>query len=219
MEFKTSKNFPWFIFNNEEKVYGFDADLIVDVLINGGQVTIYSTADEKVLEALKGLIQRVIDDTKHYQDKTMRDPAKRFQIIINGNILEVFLDKTGYFIRNSDGKWLINSSYETGTDFTGLHGTRVEAKVYYSYESMYQKVEEANLGNRYIFHDAELVCCYLISSRSYQWLHKKDEKYEDFNDEGLRAWTKENLPATLPICRCVEDKINNTWTLVSWYRN
>lgn len=216
-QLETSASFPWFVFNDE--TYGFDADLVAQALFTDGYVRIYDTANERVLGALIVLVKQVIDNSKQYQDETVQDPAKRFQIIINGNILEVFLNKTGCFIRNSDAKWLLNSTYETGTDFTGLQGTRVEAKVYYSYESMQQKVEEANNGNIYIFHDADLVCCYLINSCSYQWLYKKDGCYTDFNDKNIIAWTKNNLPAVLPICKCVEDKINHVWTLVPWYRN
>jgi uncharacterized protein YkuJ len=131
-----------------------------------------------------------------------------------------------HLTRNSDSKWLFNGTYETGTDFTGQSGLKVEAKVYYSEESMAAKIEEANKGDKYIFHNADFVCCYLISTRRfiencpyhYQWLKRVNGKYEVYNDSKLDNLMRQSLPEKLPLCRCIENPITGEWELVPFYK-
>ena len=180
--FERSQTFPWFIYNVD--TFGFDADLLAQEFFKKGYLKIYNTETEQVLDAMRALVQRIIDTSIEYQDESVKEPAKRLQIIINGNILEMYLKEAVEFkfTRNSDSKWLFNGSYEIGTDFTDKAGFGVEAKVYYSVDSMNSKILAANQGNKYIFHEALFVCCYLIKERRYQWLKCTNGLYDLYNN-------------------------------------
>lgn len=226
MQFEYSTTAPWFLFNDE--TFGFDADKLVRNLWKNGKLIICNSGSEQILDAMRGLLIKIIDTSVQYQDDAVKDPPKRLQIILNGNILEVFLEEAEvlHLTRNSDSKWLFNGTYETGTDFTGQSGRKVEAKVYLSKESMTAKIEEANKGNRYIFHDADFVCCYLIDTQRfikncpyhYQWLKRVNGKYEVYNDSKLDNLMRQALPEKLPLCRCIEKSINGNWELVPFYK-
>lgn len=223
--FESSKTFPWFIYN--KITFGFDADVIAQALFSTGYIRIYNDGSEQVLDAVRAVVQQVINKSIQYKDESIKDPAKRFQIIINGNILEIYLKAAKQFAlkRNSDSKWLFNGTYEVGTDFTSETGQDIEAKVYYSAESMNAKIKEANNGNRYIFHNADLVCCYLITTKRclngqpyhYQWLKCINNIYELFNDQNLDEWTAYLLPEKLPLCRCTENETTGEWELTPFY--
>jgi hypothetical protein len=200
------------------KTFGFDADAVAEEFFKKGYIRIYNDGSEQVLEAVRTVVQQVIDRSIQYKDESVKDQAKRFQIIINGNILEIYLAASGFRLtRNSDPKWLINSTYEVGTDFISDDGCKIEAKVYYSDASMMKKVEEANQGNRYIFHGALFVCCYLIDTCKYQWLKCINNVYEKYNNEELDEFTALFLPKQLPLCRCTENKITGEWELTPFY--
>ena len=224
MQFECSTIAPWFIFN--EETFGFDADKLVRNLWEKGFITIRNSGSERFLDAMRDLLLKIINESIQYQD--VKDPPKRFQIILNGTILEIFLMEAEVLqlTRNSDSKWLFNGTYETGTDFTRQDGLRVEAKVYYSEESMTAKIAEANKGNRYIFHNADLVCCYLITTRRfidnhpyhYQWLKRVNDKYEVYNDSKLDSLMRQEFPEKLPLCRCIENPTTGEWELVPFYK-
>ena len=215
--FNTSQNFPWFVFN--DKTFGFDADTIAYEFLKTGRVRIYNDGSEQVLTAVRDIINYVINTSYAYNDEAVKDPAKRFQIIINGNILEIYLKHSAFdFIRTSSSKWLINGSYDVGTDFVDSSGTKIEAKVYYSDASMRSKMLAANDGNRYIFHDADYVCCYLISEGVYQWLKRVDGIYVEHNDALFTNLTTKFLPEQLPLCRCITNDAGE-WELISFYNN
>lgn len=225
--FYSSQTFPWFVYNT--KTFGFDADAVAKDFFEKGYIRIYNDGSEQILEAVRAVVQQVINKSIQYKDEPVKDPAKRFQIIINGNILEIYLKAAEEFKlkRNSDSKWLFNGTYEVGTDFTSEAGQDIEAKVYYSEESMNSKIKEANDGNRYIFHDADLVCCYLITTARYfnnrpyhyQWLKRVNNIYELYNDQNLDEWTAYLLPEKLPLCRCTENAITGEWELTPFYRS
>jgi hypothetical protein len=215
--FESSILYPWFIFNN--KTFGFDTDLLIQEFLKTKYIKIYNSTTEKILDALKSLIQQIIDDSFQYEKIT--ELTKRFQLIINGSILEFYLNKAIALKlkRNSDSKWLFNGAYEVGADFVNEEGLGVEAKVYYSAESMTNKIIEANEGNHYIFHEASFVCCYLIKTRTYQWIRRTNSVYETFNDPNLDKLTSDSMPKTLPLCRCEEDFQTGEWILKSYYYN
>ena len=222
--FDSSVNFPWFVYNT--KTYGFDADALAKELFTKRYLRIYNNGSEQILDAVKAVVQQVIDNSIQYKDESVKDTAKRFQIIINGNILEIYLKEAEIFklTRNSDSKWLFNGTYEVGADFTSEKGYGIEAKVYYSEESMTAKIEEANNGNKYIFHEADFVCCYLITTNRfideqpyhYQWLKRVNGSYVVYNDEKLDNKTKAALPEKLPLCRCRET-FSGEWELSPFY--
>ncbi len=224
MQFEYSTNAPWFIFNDE--TFGFDADKLVRNFWEKGHLIIRNNGSERFLDAMRDLLIKIGNDSIQYQD--VKDPPKRLQIILNGTILEIFLMEAEvlHLTRNSDSKWLFNGTYETGTDFTEQSGLKVEAKVYYSEESMTAKIEEANKGNRYIFHNADFVCCYLITTRRfienypyhYQWLKRVNGKYEVYNDSKLDNLMRQEFPEKLPLCRCSENSSTGEWELVPFYK-
>ncbi len=223
--FETNHTFPWFVYNS--KTFGFDADIVAKEFFEKRYIRIYNDGSEQVFDAVRAIVQQVIDNSIQYKDELVKDTAKRFQIIINGNILEIFLRDAEVFklTRNSDSKWLFNGTYEVGPDFTSEKGYGIEAKVYYSEESMNAKIEEANKGNRYIFHDADFVCCYLITTNRvmenryfhYQWLKRVNGIYQIYNDSKLDSMTKNTLPEKLPLCRCTENSAGE-WELTPFYR-
>ena len=227
MSFEYSTTVPWFLFN--ETTFGFNTDKIFQELQEKGYIKLYNDGSAQYLKAVQDIVNRVIDVSVHYQDKEVKNPAKRFQIIINGSILEIFLLKAEVFnlTRNSDPLWLINSDYETGPDFTSELSKGIEAKVYYSEESMAAKIEEANKGNPYIFHNADFVCCYLITTNRYldsqlfhyQWLQRVNGKYEIYNNINLDTKTRDFMPAQLPLCRCTETLNGAQWEIDSFYSN
>ena len=215
--FDTSQNFPWFVFNST--TFGFDADTIAYEFIKTRHIRIHNDGSEQVLTAIRNVIDYVINTSYAYQDESVKDPAKRFQIIINGNILEIYLKHSAFdFIRISNSKWLINGSYDSGTDFVDDTGTKIEAKVYYSDESMHGKIFAANNGNRYIFHDADYVCCYLINESRYQWLKRINGIYVEHNDALFNNLTTKFLPKQLPLCKCKTNSAGE-WELVPFYNN
>lgn len=225
MQFEYSTTAPWFLFN--DATFGFDADKLVQNFWEKGHITICNTGSEQFLDAMKDLLQKIINDSISYQDESVKDLPKRLQIILNGNILEIFLEAAGLQLtRNSDSKWLFNGTYETGADFIGQSGRGVEAKVYYSEESMTAKIEEANNGNRYIFHNADFVCCYLITTKRfidnrpyhYQWLKRVNGKYEVYNYSKLDNLMRQKFPEKLPLCRCIESPITGEWELIPFYK-
>lgn len=217
---------PWFIFNDD--TFGFDADSLIRELWKTGTLVIRNTESESFLDAMRALITKIIAESIRYQDKDVKVPAKRLQIILNGNVLEIFLMEAVDFhlTRRSDSKWLLNGTYETGADFIGQSGSTIEAKVYYSAASMTEKIDEANTGNRYIFHNADFVCCYLINTDRfieerpyhYQWLKKVNDKYELYNDPTLDNLTRQSMPERLPLCRCTENPITGEWKLEPFYK-
>lgn len=223
-QFESSTLMPWFIFN--DSTFGFDADKFAQELWTRGHLIIYNNGSEMCLKAIKDLINQIINNS--YQYESVDDPAKRFQLIINGNILEIFLAQAEAFnlTRNSDSKWLFNGTYEIGTDFTDPSGQAVEAKVYYSEESMAAKINAANRGNKYIFHEADLVCCYLIKTNRfinnkpyhYQWLKRINGQYELYNDVSLDNLTVKSLPEKLPLCRCSENPVTGNWEVTKFYK-
>jgi hypothetical protein len=91
---------------------------------------------------------------------------------------------------------------------------------------MAAKIEEANNGNRYIFHDADFVCCYLITTKRfinshpyhYQWLKRVNGKYEVYNDAKLDSLMRQEFPEKLPLCRCTENPSTGEWELVPFYK-
>ena len=218
-DFESSTNFPWFVYNKE--TFGFDADALAEAFFKTGHIRIYNDGAENILDAVQAVVQQVIDNSIQYQDESVKDKAKRFQIILNGNILELYLKAADGFRlkRNSDAKWLFNGTYEVGTDFTSEEDYGIEAKVYYSEDSMTKKVEEANNGNKYIFHDALFVCCYLINTCTYQWLKRINNVYVPYNDEHLDDCTKAFLPKKLPLCKCIENQTTGEWELIPFYYN
>jgi hypothetical protein len=217
--FESSKTFPWFVYNKE--TFGFDADAMAQEFFEKGYIKIYNDGTENILDATRAVVKQVIAKSIQYQDESVKNPAKRLQIIVNGDILEIFLKAaTGFKLtRNSDSKWLFNDTYEVGTDFTSEEGYKIEAKVYYSEDSMMEKVKEANKGNKYIFHDALYVCCYLINTCTYQWLKCINNVYKQYNDKNLDDCTKAFLPKKLPLCKCIENNITGEWELVPFYRS
>lgn len=222
--FEYSAAAPWFIFN--EETFGFDADKLFYEFLEKGHITIRNIGSEQILDATRDLIQKIINESIQYQNESVKDPPKRLQIILNGNILEIYLKTAEVFqlTRNSDSKWLFNGTYEVGTDFTDEKGYGVEAKVYYSEESMTAKIEEANKGNRYIFHDADFVCCYLITTKRmidghpfhYQWLKRINGLYQVYNDQEFDDKIRKALPEKLPLCRCAENSLGE-WELTPFY--
>lgn len=219
-EFETSKTFPWFIYN--DKTFGFDADRLIEDFLDTKLVRIYNAAPEYYLSAVRDVVQQVRDTSYAYE--SVDKLHKRFQLIINGLILERYLQRAAghLLIRKSDPKWVLNGTYESGTDFVTPEGIKVEAKVYYSELSMIEKVNAANRGNRYIFHDADYVCCYLITSQKYQWLRRVNGVYSTYEDSTVKQWSEANLPSQLPLCRC-EEKFTPVgeieWELHPFYFN
>jgi hypothetical protein len=226
MQFEYSTTTPWFLFNDE--TFGFDADKLVQDFWENGKLIIRNSESELILDAMRDLLIKIVNTSVQYQDEKIKNPPMRFQIILNGTILEIFLTKAEvlHLIRNSDSKWLFNGTYETGTDFTGQSGRKIEAKVYRSEESMAAKIEEANNGNRYIFHDADFVCCFLITTKRfinnhpyhYQWLKRVNGKYEVYNDAKLDSLMRQEFPEKLPLCRCTENSSTGEWELVPFYK-
>ena len=225
--FERSTTSPWFIFIPGE-TFGVDLTVFATEFWAKTKFIIRNTSEERLLDALKTLVQKVIDDSIRYKDKDVTNPPKRFQIMVNGNILEIYLLAADVFglIRKSDSKWLITGTYESGTDFISQNGKNIEAKVYFSEKSMTEKIEAANQGDRYIFHDADVVCCYLINTTRfiankpyhYQWLKRIEGQYVLYNDESLDNLTQESMPERLPLCRCSEDPTTGDWQIEPFYR-
>jgi hypothetical protein len=223
--FEYSETLPWFIFN--EETFGFDADKMLQDFQTKDKIIIRNTNSEKILDAMQALIAKIIEESFQYTDETVRQHAKRLQLILNGNILEAYLAQAEVFklTRNSDAKWLFNGTYEIGPDFTSQRGKGVEAKVYYSEESMLAKINEANNGNSHVFHDADFVCCYLITTTKYannrpyryQWLRRVNGTYEVYHDFSLDELTRGHMPEKLPLCRCIENT-SGEWEITSFYR-
>lgn len=214
--FNTLDRFPWFLYN--DKTFGFDADIVAEEFLKaGGYLRIYNVDEEQVLSAVCDVVTHVINTSYQYSDESVKILTKRFQIIINGTILEIFLENSKFaFLRASDSKWLLNGTYDTGTDFVDSDGTKIEAKVYYSDETLQYKITAANNGNRYIFHDADYVCCYLINERKYQWLKRINGIYDRYDDKILNNLTTKFLPEQLPLCKCIERNADE-WELVPFY--
>lgn len=222
--FNYSATAPWFIFN--EETFGFDANKLFKSFFEKGRLIICNVDSEKFLDAMRALLIKIINESIQYKDEAVKDPVKRLQIILNGNILEIYLEAAEGFqlTKNSDSKWLFNGTYEVGADFTSKEGSNIEAKVYYSVDSMNAKIEEANKGNRYIFHGADFVCCYLITTKRfieghpfhYQWLKQVNGRYEVYDEVNLDNLTRASLPEKLPLCRCKET-INGEWELTPFY--
>lgn len=200
----------------EQGKFGFNSNIIAETFLKNDGFVIQKGIE---LDIVQNTVQYIIDSSISYDDGDLiKTPHKRFQIIINSEILEMQLASIKGLIRNSNSEWLLNGKYEVGTDFNTIDEHSIEAKVYYSLENMWDKMVEANKGNRYVFHLGEFVCCYIINnSNHWQWLKKVDGKYQECYDAELIAWTKANLPKELTLCRCIIEESTGNWILRPFY--
>lgn len=152
------------------------------------------------------LMEHVIDTSYEYneEDSFAKTKHGRFQMISNSTLGEVTIARYCKLIKKSSAVWLLDSSYEKGTDFISEDNVEIEAKVYKNINSMNFYAKKGSVKYT-VFHGAEYVLCYLIDSyegKHWHWLKKTNGVYSIYNDAGLEALTSKRLPAVIPICYC-----------------
>jgi hypothetical protein len=190
---------------------GIDFDQLTDYYVtNNCYVEIISPTEVKVATTLT---ENVINNSYGYQDEEsfVKKDNIRLQMIFNSMLWEKIVKRCSSLIRKSSAVWLLNSSYEKGTDFRSTDGVDIEAKVYKNIDSMKSYAKKGSVDYT-VFHGAEYVLCYLIDShegKHVYWLKKTNGIYHIYNDEGLEALTSKRLPAVIPICYCkmLADKV------------
>lgn len=114
--------------------YGFNSNIIAKEFLKNNRFVI---PKGPALQIIEDTVQHIINTSIGYNDgEVITTPHKRFQIIINSELLEMLLASFDSFVRNSNSEWLLGGKYEVGADFKTIDGHDVEAKVYFSLENM-----------------------------------------------------------------------------------
>ena len=161
----------------------------------------------------KELMIHVIGTSYGYSTGFSATIHGRFQMIFNSTLEELYikicLQNIG-LIKRSNAIWLLNGSYEPGTDFYSSNGKQIEAKVYKDFDNMKSWAEKGS-EDPTVFHFADYVLCYLINShesKHWWWLKKVDGVYDVYKDAKFDSLISEYLPDNIPVCTCklIDDK-------------
>lgn len=183
---------------------GIDFEQLMDYYVaNNCKVEI---TDPNEVNLVITLMENVINTSYAYneEDSFAKTRHGRFQMIFNSTLGEVTVARCCSLIKQSSAVWLLDGSYEKGTDFKSIEGVEIEAKVYKDINSMNFYAKKGSVEYT-VFHGAEYVLCYLINSYEgthWYWLKKTNGVYSIYNDGGLAALTSERLPSAMPICYC-----------------
>ena len=177
--------------------------LVKHYLANNCYIVITDQTEVKLATAL---MQHVIDTSYGYDGEgsfalTLHG---RFQMIFNSTLQEIIIREIGGLIKRSNAIWLLEGTYEEGTDFRSDNNVKIEAKVYKNIDSMKAYAKKGSKDYT-VFHGAEYVLCYLIDShegKHWHWLKKINGIYTIYTDETLTNLTSECLPEVLPVCYC-----------------
>jgi hypothetical protein len=177
--------------------------LIDHYIANGYKVVISDPAEIRLVMAL---MDHVINTSYEYneEDSFAKTRHGRFQMIFNSSLEELIMKRYGKLIKKSGIVWLLNGSYEKGTDFQSNNNVKIEAKVYKNETSMLKYAKKGSTEFT-VFHGAEYVLCYLIDScegKHWYWLRKINGIYTIYNNKELEDITDECLPSSIPICYC-----------------
>lgn len=190
---------------------GIDFDQLTDYYIaNSCYVEVINPIEIKVATTLT---ENVINNSYGYQEDESfaKNDNIRLQMIFNSMLWEKIVKRNSSLIRKSSAVWLVDGSYEKGTDFQSTEGVDIEAKVYKDINRMNFYAKKGSVDYT-VFHGAEYVLCYLINSHENKhvyWLKKTNGIYHIYNDEGLEDLTSKHLPTVIPVCYCKirDDKI------------
>jgi hypothetical protein len=183
---------------------GIDFKLLVKhYLANNCYIEITDPAEVKLAIAL---MEHVIGTSYEYNEEGSfaQTIHGRFQLIFNSTLQEMVAEENGGLIKRSNAVWLLEGSYESGTDFRSSNNSQIETKVYKNEASM-QKYAKKGSEVYTVFHGAEYVLCYLIDSyelKHWYWLKKINGIYSVYSNTELDQLTSECLPTTLPVCYC-----------------
>lgn len=183
---------------------GIDFKLLVKhYLANNCYIEITDPTEVKLATAL---MEHVIGTSYEYNEEGSfaQTMPGRFQMITNSTLQEMVAEENGGLIKRSNAVWLLEGSYESGTDFRSSNNSQIETKVYKNEASM-QKYAKKGSEVYTVFHGAEYVLCYLIDSyelKHWYWLKKINGIYSVYSNTELDQLTSECLPATLPVCYC-----------------
>lgn len=183
---------------------GIDFEQLVDYYIANGCRLIIDDPEE--IKLVLALMEHVINSSYGYDEEGSfaKTCHGRFQMIFNSTLEEIIMKRYGGLSKKSGAVWLLDGSYEKGTDFWSNADVEIEAKVYKNFASMMKYVAKGSTEYT-VFHGAKYVLCYLIDShegKHWYWLKNIDGIYTVYNNTELDNITDECLPATIPICRC-----------------
>lgn len=154
-------------------------------------------------------VAKILDRMGYSEDP----PRIRLQKAVNASIQEVFLENffstLGLtFKRKSSG--VFNGKADMGTDFHIFDpNIKLEAKMYIAIDSMEAVCKKKNASD---FHNADLVCCYILTgSTHWCWLYK-DASGVYKRLSRLPKFITKPMPE-LTTCRCVAGSPNEPWEL------
>ena len=179
-----------------------DADAIASLLLKQRSVILRNP----------GVVARILERIGYSADSL----RMRLQKAVNASIQEMFLEKFFTelnldFKRNSTG--IYDGNADVGTDFSVYNiypdkPLNIEAKMYLSTSSM----ETVAKNSIKTFHNADLVCCYILTdSAHWCWLYKdKANIYRPLN-RMPKFITKPMQELTT--CKCIAGSAKNPWEL------
>jgi hypothetical protein len=176
--------------------------LVYYYLTNNYRIEITDPAEVKLATAL---MEHIINTSHGYdEDSFAKTIHGRFQMIFNSTLQEIVAREKGGLTKLSNAVWLLDGSYEKGTDFRSSEGIEIETKVYKNVTSMNNYAKKGSVEYT-VFHGAEYVLCYLIDShegKHWYWLKKVSGVYSIYSNEELYKLTSECLPKAISICYC-----------------
>lgn len=177
--------------------------LVYYYLTNNYRIEITDPAEVKLATAL---MEHIINTGHGYDDEDSfaKTIHGRFQMIFNSTLQEIVAREKGGLTKLSNAVWLLDDSYEKGTDFRSSEGIEIETKVYKNVTSMNNYAKKGSVEYT-VFHGAEYVLCYLIDShegKHWYWLKKVSGVYSIYSNEELDKLTSECLPKAISICYC-----------------
>ena len=68
-----------------------------------------------------------------------------------------------------------------------------------------------------IFHDADVVCCYILldNKNHWHWLYKQPNG-EYLEKSEVPSYLQNKLAASLPMCKCTAGSASQPWELQPW---
>jgi hypothetical protein len=177
--------------------------LVYYYLTNNYRIEITDPAEVKLATAL---MEHIINTSHGYDDEDSfaKTIHGRFQMIFNSTLQEIVAREKGGLTKLSNAVWLLDGSYEKGTDFRSSEGIEIETKVYKNVTSMNNYAKKGSVEYT-VFHGAEYVLCYLINShegKHWYWLKKVSGVYSIYSNEELDKLTSECPPKAISICYC-----------------
>lgn len=183
---------------------GIDFEQLVNYYLNNNcRIEITDPAEVKLAVTL---MEHVINTSHEYNEEGSfaRTIPGRFQMIFNSTLQEIITREKGGLTKLSNAVWLLDGSYEKGSDFRSSNGVEIETKVYKNEASMKKYAKKGSVEYT-VFHGAEYVLCYLIDSfddKHWYWLKKINNVYDVYANEELDQLTSTCLPAAISICYC-----------------